>query len=190
MSAEPAVLLTDDARRALQDAIADAVMSSPSDLRDRMGHDPAASLALVLSARTAAEETSRLLRDAVTSARGAGHSWDVIGRLLGVSRQAAQQRFGTAETRSTTQANGSPERRVLTPLTAFNEMAVLEVEGEAGWHVVEYGTLFHVVEASDRRWEHRRAPWSPGVTRRMTQEGWTLVQGMTFPWGYYKRTVD
>jgi hypothetical protein len=33
------------------------------------------------------------LRVAVTGARHAGHSWEAIGRLLGVSRQAAQQRF-------------------------------------------------------------------------------------------------
>jgi hypothetical protein len=33
------------------------------------------------------------LREAVRSARDAGDSWTVIGAALGVSKQAAQQRF-------------------------------------------------------------------------------------------------
>lgn len=109
-----------------------------------------ASLVLVVAARVAAEETSRLLREAVTSARSAGHSWDVVGRLLGVSRQAAQQRFGTTGPEPLAPGTADvPQRRVLSPLTAFTEMAVLEREGRAGWHVVDYGNLFHVLEASD-----------------------------------------
>ena len=81
-----------------------------------------------------------------------------------------------------------PERRVLTPLTAFTEMAVLEREGRAGWHVVDYGTLFHVVEASDVPWEHRRVPWSPTAARRMAADGWTLVRGATLPVGLLQAT--
>ncbi|MGA2007216.1 MAG: sigma-70 family RNA polymerase sigma factor, partial [Solirubrobacteraceae bacterium] len=34
------------------------------------------------------------LRDAVTAARNAGRSWNRIAVALGVSRQAARQRFG------------------------------------------------------------------------------------------------
>jgi hypothetical protein len=174
---------------ALREAITHAVLTTPADLRDRLEHDPAASLVLVDSARVAAEETSRLLREAVTSARSAGHSWDTIGRLIGVSRQAAQQRFGTAAPGRPVGPSDAPERKVLSPLTAFNEMAVLEREGRDGWHVVDYGPLFHVVESSDGVWQHRRAGWAPGVVRRMSADGWTLVRDVTFPWGYYKRQV-
>jgi hypothetical protein len=35
----------------------------------------------------------------VSSARRSGHSWAAIGYALGVSRQAAQQRFGGSEER-------------------------------------------------------------------------------------------
>jgi hypothetical protein len=35
----------------------------------------------------------------VSSARRSGHSWAAIGYALGVSRQAAQQRFGGREER-------------------------------------------------------------------------------------------
>ena len=44
--------------------------------------------------RQAGTETRSLLGEAVTSARAAGASWDAIGRVLGMSRQAAHQRFG------------------------------------------------------------------------------------------------
>lgn len=188
MTAVPAAdeLLDDGARARLREAVTEAVLSQPGDLRERLEHDAEASLVLVVAARTAAEETSRLLREAVASARGAGHSWDVVGRLLGVSRQAAQQRFGAGPPEPPAQT-GPAERRLLTPLTAFTEMAVLEKEGRAGWHVVDYGPLFHLVEASDVPWEHRRVAWSPGAARRMEADGWTLVRGATFPWGYYKR---
>ena len=190
MTAVPAAeeLLDDAARARLREAVTDSVLSHPVDLRERLEHDPEAALVLVVAARTAAEETSRLLREAVDSARRAGHSWDVVGRLLGVSRQAAQQRFGSGPLQQPSPGLPTvPERRILTPLTAFTEMAVLEREGLAGWHVVDYGTLFHVVEASDVPWEHRRVPWSPAAARRMAADGWTQVRGATFPWGYYKR---
>ncbi|MGH7643458.1 MAG: hypothetical protein ACRENX_10720, partial [Candidatus Dormibacteria bacterium] len=53
------------------------------------------------SALEAVEAAGRLLRTAeaslaraVVSARGTGHSWGELAVALGVTRQAAQQRFG------------------------------------------------------------------------------------------------
>jgi hypothetical protein len=80
---------------AIRDAVTEAVLTAPAGLRDALEDDPQAYLRLVMATRVAAEQTSRLLREAIDGARAAGHSWDTIGRLLGVSRQAAQQRFGT-----------------------------------------------------------------------------------------------
>lgn len=181
--------LTDDEVRALRDAVAEAVLSTPTGLRDSLGDDPDASLRLVAATRVAAEETSRLLRDAVAGARSAGHRWDTLGTLLGVSKQAAQQRFGTP-TRPTSDPAGTAVREVISPITSLEEMAVLAERGRRGWHVVDYGTLFHVVEASGTQWEHHRQPWVPGARRRLEADGWTLVKTMTFPWGYYKRPLD
>lgn len=191
----PAALLSEEDETRLREAVTEAVLSAPHGLRETIADDPAASLALVVASRVAAEETSRLLQESVANARSAGYSWDAIGRLLGVSRQAAQQRFGPAGPPETTGsdrrvADATPERRVLTPLTVFDEMAVLEREGRRGWHVVDLGTLFHVVEASDNVWEHRRAVWSPMTARALAVDGWTLVGGWSFPWGYYKRPLD
>jgi len=178
---------------ALREAIATAVLNSPAGMSTALQDDPQAYLRLVAATRTAAEETSRLLREAVDGARHAGHSWDSVGQLLGVSRQAAQQRFGTpASTVANTQpVAGAPARRVLSPLTAFDEMDVLAEEGRHGWHSVDYGTLFHLVEASPWQWEHRRVLVSIGPRRhRLHDEGWQLIGSMWFPWAYYKRRLD
>jgi hypothetical protein len=54
----------------------------------------AASLAAVRAARDVADLAALSMRVSVASARAAGHTWQEIGDLLGVSRQAAFQRFG------------------------------------------------------------------------------------------------
>ena len=192
MSAEHEAL-TPAEEAALREAIAAAVITVPAGLSAELQNDPRAYLRLVAATRTAAEETSRLLRESVDGARHAGHSWDTVGRVLGVSRQAAQQRFGSPATApgDVPAAPGAPARRVLSPLTAFDEMAVLAEEGLHGWHSVDYGTLFHVVEASPWQWEHRRVLVSIGSRRsRLRDEGWRLIKTMWFPWAYYARRLD
>lgn len=46
------------------------------------------------AARSAVDDTRTQLDTAVAAARAHGDSWGLIGMVLGVSRQAAQQRFG------------------------------------------------------------------------------------------------
>lgn len=181
------MLLDDEEAARIQEGIADAVLSGPEGLRDALEHDRDSYLRLVAASRTGAAETSRLLRESIAGARRAGHSWDAIGRVLGVSRQAAQQRFGLPDAVAPAD---TPDRRVLSPLTAFDEMAVLEREGRLGWHVVDFGPFFHVVERSDHPWEHRRVPFAVGARlRRLEAEGWIAV-GAWFPWRYLKRQLD
>lgn len=48
----------------------------------------------IIAARKALAQAEDGLRRAVADARAAGYSWAMIGASLGVSRQAAQQRFG------------------------------------------------------------------------------------------------
>ena len=110
----------------------------------------------------------------MANARHAGHSWDAIGGVLGVSRQAAQQRF-----RSLVEA--AEGRRVIKGVTAFNEVEVLAREGSAGNHLVGFGAGHLIVEASDHPWEHRRV-----VGRHAPEGDWEFV-GRWFPFRYYKR---
>ena len=59
-------------------------------MADAQGKDPRLALSAV---RALAEETDWLLVRAVRLARDDGYDWGRISRLLGVSRQAARQRF-------------------------------------------------------------------------------------------------
>ncbi|MEJ8639444.1 MULTISPECIES: hypothetical protein [Streptomyces] len=181
-------LLTPEEIVRIREGIAAAVLGGPDGLTESLEHDPDGYLRLVAAARIGAEETSRLLRESVQGARAAGQSWDTVGNVLGVSRQAAQQRF--ASKGPGPDVSGTGERRVLTPLTAFNEMQALAEAGGDGWHVVDYGPLFHVVEKSEHPWEHRRVPFAVGARhRRMERDGWTQIGSGSFPWRYYKRPV-
>lgn len=49
----------------------------------------------IIAAGKALADAEDQLRHAVAAARAAGYSWALIGASLGVSRQAAQQRFGS-----------------------------------------------------------------------------------------------
>jgi hypothetical protein len=174
-----------DAER-IREQIAEAVFSGPDDLRGALETEPDSYLRLVAAADVAAREADRVLHESVTGARHAGHSWDAVGRVLGVSRQAAQQRFKTAAG----QAPENPARKVLTGMTAFNEMDALAREGRGGYHLVDFGPFYLVVEASERQWEHRRtiAP-TRAAQRRLEDDGWQPV-GTWFPFRYYARPLD
>jgi hypothetical protein len=141
-------------------------------------------LELVDVTAKAGAETRSLLGEAVTSARAAGASWDAIGRVLGMSRQAAHQRFGRALDQDET-----PGRRVLGPVTAFTEMDALRTAGLHGWHSVGFGAYQHTLEHSPTQWEHRRIRVvATGTRTRLEQEDWMVI-GTWFPWVYLKRDL-
>ncbi|MFJ2822016.1 hypothetical protein ACIO7M_13000 [Streptomyces toxytricini] len=175
----------------IREGIAAAVLGAPDGLAESLEHDPHGYLRLVDASRVGAQEASRLLHEAVQGARAAGHSWDTVGRVLGVSRQAAQQRFaGKGAPAGLSKPAAGAERRTLGGLTAFNEMAALEEAGRDGWHMVGYGPFFHEVEASDHPWEHLRVTLPTAARhRRLEDDGWIPVGAGWFPWRYYKRPV-
>lgn len=57
-------------------------------------HLPGAELGRLIDAARAVDEADRKLTDAARAARAAGASWAQIGDALGLTRQAAQQRWG------------------------------------------------------------------------------------------------
>ena len=71
----------EDGRRALQDL---------ADELDLFTTDPLETIGVLQRLETAVEAA---MRSAVREARQS-HTWDVIAKRLGVSRQAVQQRFG------------------------------------------------------------------------------------------------
>ena len=175
----------------------DSPVDSPVDLRQTLsatlanvaGADAAEPdldrlLALVDVTSRAGVETKSLLHEAVSSARAAGASWDSIGRVLGMSRQAAHQRFGRPQDR-----DDSPGQRILGPVTAASEMEALRVAGRNGWHSVGFGAYQHTLEHSATQWEHRRIRVvATGTRTRLERDGWRVI-GTWFPWVYLKRDL-
>ncbi len=143
------------------------------------GMDPRA---LVRRAAQAEHVTRGLLTDVVRAARASGMSWGAVGAELGISRQAAQQRFGVEE-----RDVDEPETRWLGPVTAFDEMVELELAGRMGWHTVAAGLLRHRVRRTDTQWEHRRVLWARPVPH-YEQDGW-VVGARAFPWLYLVRDL-
>lgn len=138
-------------------------------------------LALIAASLRVEREARALLQRSVTAARAGGASWARIGDELGMTRQAAQQRFGALET----VAVGDEDQRWIGPVTAFDEMAELALAGRAGWHTVEAGMLSHRVIRTDTQWEHRRVLWRSSLAPE-TEAGWE-IGCRAFPWIYLIR---
>lgn len=161
----------------LQDALARAVLDAAGIPDDRRMLEADGHLALVAAAADAGRAAEAVLRRAVSAARTGGVSWARIGGALGMTRQAAQQRFGAASDDPPV-----PEQRVLGPVTAFDEMDELDRAGRAGWHTVGAGMFTHTVVRTPTQWLHRRILWR-GVPARERADGWQ-VGCRAFPWIY------
>lgn len=158
-----------------------------SDLADTIGRailagaDTEDQLALVRRTAEASSLTAELLQQAVSAARAGGHSWSAIGGTLGLTRQAAQQRFG----RTDAPLADHPEERWLGPVTALDEMHELEIAGRLGWRTVGAGLLRHRMVRTPTQWEHKRVIWT-GPVSRYERDGWQ-VGCRAFPWLYLVR---
>lgn len=175
------------AARTLAERLTAAILEENPNLVERLERDPDAYLDLIRLTVRAEEHAAATLSDAVLGARSAGNTWEAIGRVLGMSRQAAQQRFGEGAPGQTGVAS-----RVLRPVSAFNEMAALAEAGRSGWHSVGYGPLYHLLEHSDRQWEHLRLfmLMTGGHVEEMERGGWQQIGSGSFPWVYFKRQLD
>ena len=173
--------------RSLRDHLAAALDAAAPDLAQRLDSELEAHLELVALARDAHGETATLLRAAVSSARGVGCTWEQVGAVLGMSRQAAQQRFGGKDEVPPVPADQAGRTLILAPLNAFNELRVLARAGRHGWHTVGFGALYHAVERSEHQWETYRGGFLAGPP---TGEGWQRVGSGWGPWTYYTRPLD
>jgi hypothetical protein len=144
--------------------------------------EPQDHLAIVRRAAAAEHASRELLTQAVSAARGSGHSWAAIGAELGLSRQGVQQRFGSRDTQP-----DDPQYRWLGPVSAFEEMRELELAGRLGWRTVQAGLLRHKMMRTDTQWEHKRVVWA-GPLRNLERDGWQLGC-KAFPWAYLVRDL-
>jgi hypothetical protein len=152
------------------------------------GRDKADYGALIVAAHVAAEEGRAALHRWVDAGRRASLSWSEIGALIGISKQAAQQRFGGGG------GPAEPERGedliVRGGATAFNEMAIMAEEGRAGRELVGTGPLTLIFRQTDRPWECRRvtALFPEPARARLERAGWTYVSSW-YPFHYFKRPI-
>lgn len=156
--------------------------------RDAPGpEDPGGFLQLTRVSTEALHTCESLQKEAVQQARRADHSWSDIGNLLGISRQAAQQRFAA----DTLPVDASDGVRRITWANASDEMQILKTVGLNGYHLIELGGTWMEVQQSPTAWEHRREVSDDiaGKQSEIEAEGWEYV-GRWFPYHYFKRKLN
>lgn len=141
---------------------------------------------MILAAHLVADETRLSLGRWVNAGRRAGMSWAEIGGLIGISKQAAQQRFGDPDAARLDVEPGTISVRV--GANAFNEMAMLRAEGDKGRELIGTGPWALTFRQSDQRWEHVRTTGiAPNITA-MAPDGWRYVSSW-FIFHYFKRPI-
>lgn len=141
----------------------------------------------VTAAVVVADESRHTLQRWIDAARRAGLSWSEIGTAMGISRQAAQQRFGSMED----DEQGAAEEITVYGATTFNEVRLLSDEGAKGHELVRTGFLKLVFRASQLRWEHARVVAASPVHASAQLDGssWQHVSSW-FPFHYFKRPLQ
>jgi hypothetical protein len=146
---------------------------------------------LIRAAYVVSDEAGHSLHRWVDAGRHAGLSWADVGDVLGVSRQAAQQRFS-----GTRSIEESPSRTPVDPselivrkgMNAFNEVAALEDEGRNGNELVGAAVLKLFFVPRARPWENARVTAFRGkaVIQEYEDAGWTYALTW-YPFHYFTR---
>jgi hypothetical protein len=140
----------------------------------------------ILAAHLIADEGRLGLHRWVDAARRSGLSWSEVGETLGISKQAAQQRFRTPDTDEAEADATEGEIVIRWGAHAFNEMKILREEGDKGHELVGFGALYLTFRRTQTRWEYRRLI---GGWAKLEGDGWNCV-GTWPPFSYYKRPAN
>ena len=149
---------------------------------------------LIVEAYIAADEANKSLKQWVQSGRRAGLSWADVGTLLGISRQAAQQRFSIDPNITYSgEPNFDPNdntRILRTGMTAFNEIDALKEEGAKGRKLVGANWLTLYFSQTDAPVENIRVVSfrGPSLVKEYEKEGWTHALTW-FPYRYFTRPL-
>jgi len=139
----------------------------------------------ILAAHLIADEGRIVLHRWVEAARRSGLSWSEIGDVLGISKQAAQQRFRSPAMDNEDRLGGEGEIVVRHGANAFNEMSILRDEGRQGHELLSVGPLRLTFRRTEMMWEYRRVI---GSRAGLERDGWTWVASW-LPFHYFKRAV-
>lgn len=142
---------------------------------------------LIEAAAVVADEARVSLQKWVLAGRRSGMSWSDVGTTLGISKQAAQQKFGLPE--DNTPDHSDDLRLVKVKATAFDEIAVLHYEGERGFELISVGLQALLFRPSPLRWAYRRTIGLTHKDKALESEGWVHV-ATWFLFHYFKRPVE
>lgn len=142
---------------------------------------------VIVAAHLVADEGRLNLHRWIDAARRTGLSWTDIGDALGISKQAAQQRFRAMESEEDSDTQHG-EEIVRLGATAFNEMGILRDEGAKGRELIRTGALILVFRPTAHVWEYSRRFGAGSVITDMQKAGWTYVSNW-MPFHYFKRRV-
>ena len=188
------------ARPQVRNTLAKVIDESTPGLIDRLGNDPKAYADLIAVTHLVAEEADELLRETVISARHAGLNWEQIGEVLGISRQAAQQKFSapagerSRESTREVETEGPVNYRAadygdIPPVgtqvtvdfgwtgTASEDVGFLNRAGNYGWHGISCSSDSWILEFDNRQWQHistfGKPPFGDGW-QRICRYGWSV----------------
>jgi hypothetical protein len=141
----------------------------------------------IVAAHLVADEGRIGLHRWIDAARRTGLSWAEIGEVLGISKQAAQQRFKPLGAEDDFEVR-EDEEIVRLGATAFTEMEILRQEGRKGNELVRTGGWTLVFRQTDRTWEYRRRVGLATMTVGMEKAGWIYVSSWG-PFHYFKKAM-
>ena len=142
---------------------------------------------LIEAAYVVDDESANSLKRWVEAGRRAGLSWADIGETLGISRQAAQQRFGGEPATDARPSSDDIGVLARTGVTAFNEVQILDEEGGAGREVIGATWLTLYFRQTDHRCENIRVvSLLPGVKEKYERQGWKHALTW-YPYRYFTR---
>lgn len=141
----------------------------------------------IIAAHLVADEGRLGLHRWIDAARRAGLSWADIGDSLGITKQAAQQRF-KAPDHDDEMIVDDGEEVLRLGATAFNEMRMLREEGQKCLELVRTGALTLVFRRSDHAWQYRRRVGAAPMMAEMKKTGWIYVSSW-LPFHYFKRQL-
>jgi|SRR5690625_580504 len=131
------------------------------------GVSPEELLGYMVKLETLTGTVQHIQHDAVSAARAAGCSWTQVGAALGVSKQAAQQRF-----RVRLDEPASRDLRMLGPVGRDHELEALAEAGREGWRIKESRTVTHVLEWTGEPWEIVRRLLFQPTGMPPSRDGW------------------
>ena len=130
-----------------------------------------------------ARVAAQLQSQAVASAQESGLSWAKIGKALGTSRQAAQQRFDSRRSAPVPDAEAT---RIVGPVSRAEEVDHINAAGRQGWKLVRSLHGEHVLERNEGSWEVARFSIFSPRALPSSAEGWEAAS-TRFPDCFYIR---